>query len=395
MVMDVRRRQLSQANRMGLAALSAVTGVMILGLTVAAVGEQTTACAAPDLTTTAAALADPGERVELEAVANGRWLEMARAPFGAAYAPAVWTGQHMLVVDPDTGRAAAYDPARDHWREAASAPRSFEYTAPSVWTGQELIIAELAGDGSRLGGLAYDPGRDRWREIATLPTEADEGDHALADAIWTGSHVVVVEGLGLVAAYDPKADCWVELGRVPGDPWAWHLYQVGPSLLIESRNRDKGVSIRSFDPANATWSPPNTAPLSVGVAENGASVIDGVLVYVSWAGDSAGGPAVIVFDPKTMAWSKFEHECATADVGTVVIDALLVSGDGRRALDPATLACSALAEPPRELNGTETRTWTGDELLVWSGLRSLPEPPRRAGLRYRPAPAEEAPSPSS
>lgn len=317
---------------------------------------------------------------------EGRWRTMAPGPFGTAYAPATWTGNRLLVVDRDTGRTATYRPDRDRWREVATAPRRVEPDAPFVWTGTELVISDMSRDASTIRGLAYDPGRDRWRELPRLPFESSDRDNSITAATWTGTHVVVAEGLGLIAAYDPAADCWTELGRVPSEQgFVWHLYQNGPRLLVESRTPDDVVAMRSFDLASGEWSDPAVAPLDRRASESGGVWMDGSLVYVTWRDASEyDGAANAVFDPSTMSWSVFEHHCTTRASRTIEANGSLIASDGRRALDPETLTCIDIPKAPRTLNGTEATVWTGSELIAWSGIRSLPEPPRRGGLVFEP-----------
>jgi hypothetical protein len=346
-------------------------------------------CVSAPLATSAAdpAAASPVADAVSPDLSRGRWTRMARAPFGSEYEPVAWTGRRLLAVDTDSGRTAVYAPSRDRWREVARAPRRFDSTANFTWTGRELIILAMSPDGRSIEGAAYHPGRDRWRETARLATEPDgETDHALADALWSGTHVIVADSLGLLAAYDPAADCWLELGHVPGEPWVWRLYAGSPSLLVESRRWDAPVEVRAFDLSSMTWSEPLVGPLDREASEGGGSWVDGRLIYLTWYPlDETAGAANAILDPTTMTWTTFEHDCGTPASGTVAAGDLLVASDGRRALDGRTLACLDLPGPPRRLNGTERMLWTGDELIAWSGIRSLPEPARRGGYLFRPA----------
>ncbi len=346
------------------------------------------ACAPPVLVTpTTESIAEPP--ATQPDLSQGTWRRMANAPFGSEYEPVVWTGRRMVAVDLESGRTAIYAPSRDRWHEVSKAPRSAEAFTPYVWTGSELILAEVTEDGTKLGGLAYRPGDDRWRALAQLSTEADgEEDHALTKPVWTGTHMIVADSMGLLAAYDPAADCWAELGRVPGEPWVWHLYQAGPTLLVESRRWDEPVEMRAFDPAAGIWSEPFVGPLDQAASEGGGSWVDDRLVYVTWLGPMDDGAPNAIFDPATMSWSTFEHDCGTRASGTLKVNDLLIASNGRRALDGRSLACLDLPASPRRLNGTERMVWTGSELIAWSGIKSLPEPPRRGGLVFRPADRE-------
>jgi len=371
-----------------------IAGILAAGSPVMAVdepassGQLAEACSAPELGVPTAveggsATANPEAGSDAAGWRDGRWRRMPRAPFAAAYGPAIWTGKRMVVVSPEDGRTAKYDAARDRWREVATAPRPTETFTPSLWTGRELVIVEVGPDFSSIGGLAYDPAADRWRELARLPFVATARDHALADAIWTGTHIVVVESDGLVAALDVTADCWTELGRVPGDSVAWHLYLDGPRLLVESRDRGT-TSVRSFEPTTGVWSEPAVASFEVAGRQSGAYWADDVLKFISWTQSDSSDGASAMFDPATMTWARTDHDCKTAASRSIDADGLLVSADGRRVLDPATLACTVVPKPPRRLNGTESTLWTGSELIAWGGTRESLEP--LGGSIYTPRP---------
>ena len=318
-------------------------------------------------------------------ISAGRWHRMARAPFGIATDLAAWTGSMMIVTRWDDGRSASYDPMHDRWQEVAQAPRGFRSIARPVWTGSEFIILEVDDDGSGRG-LAYDPAADRWREIAPYPAEPDGEEHGVDLPVWTGTHVLVLDWSGDLSAYEPLADCWLELPPMPGDDSASGLYQVGSRLLVESRDwAADSVSMRTFDPATGAWSDPVPGPLASLAAENGGSVIGDRVVYVSWikTDDEVTGVWDAVFDPATMSWSTFDHKCRTlAFRPSIVAEDTIIANDARRALDGTTLACFDMPKPPRRFNGTEILVWMGSKLIVWSGYREGPPPPRRGGFVY-------------
>ena len=142
--------------------------------------------------------------------------------------------------------------------------------------------------------------------------------------------------------------------------------------------------MRRFDPATGEWSEPAIAPFDVAGRDSGGFWVGDELVYVTWAETDDYDGASAAFDPATMTWARFEHDCTTRASRTIEAGGVLMSSDGRRALDLVTLACTALPKPTRSLNGTESFVWTGDELIAWGGVReSLP--PRRSGTLYRPA----------
>jgi N-acetylneuraminic acid mutarotase len=118
---------------------------------------------------------------------------------------AVWTGQEMLVwggrslIEGVKNDGAAYNPATDSWRllptEGAPAPRVDHTT---VWTGIALIVwgggprltrsARIFDDGGR-----YDPRSDTW---SPLPSDPALSPRIGAEAVWTGSEMLVWGGAG-------------------------------------------------------------------------------------------------------------------------------------------------------------------------------------------------------
>ncbi len=64
---------------------------------------------------------------------------MARSPFGAQHPAAAWTGNALVVFDPESARTASYDPVEDEWVELDPAPAPFSPFDASTWTGTELI----------------------------------------------------------------------------------------------------------------------------------------------------------------------------------------------------------------------------------------------------------------
>ena len=313
----------------------------------------------------------------------GGWERMARAPFGTDRDLAAWIGHRMIATDWSTGRTASYDPRQDRWRKRATAPHSVGSTARGVWTGREFVIVEVADDGPGLTGLAYDPAEDRWREIAPRAAASDGLDHGLAGALWTGSHVIVVDAPGMVAAYEPTADCWLTLPEMPGDATAWAAYWTGSELLVDSRSETDRVTMAVLDPVAGTWSEATPGPLDVAAVRSGGTWIDGRVVYVSWreTDEDSTGAWNAVFDPSARTWSTFDHDCDTNAYGkSVPAGELIVANDARRALDSRSFECTDLPTSPSAFNGTEVVLWTGADLIVWSGHQSLPEPARRRGF---------------
>ncbi len=124
-------------------------------------------------------------------------------------------------------RAAAYNPATNHWRRIATLPEP-RGGATAVWDGHELLVVGGAGR-ARLGrvaplarvGFAYNPATNRWRRLSPMPS-----GRAGAAILWTGKRLLVWGG-SLTAdggpplfpahglTYDPKADRWSTLPQAP------------------------------------------------------------------------------------------------------------------------------------------------------------------------------------
>jgi hypothetical protein len=222
---------------------------------------------------------------------------------GGGVATAVWTGSEVLVVQ--AGRAAAWNPETDRWREVASPPgdgtlglvaagdvviqldrgagwawhpRDNEWSRlPDppvelsqgivVWTGEQVVVlGSASASGVSAGrsptvGAAYDPNTEEWRELpSTSHTRA-------AAAVWTGEEVLVVDfdNTRTAAAYDPAQDEWHELPDLPlplreGIPSA-HL--IGDTPVVWSR--EGAVML-----VDGGWQPlPNAGNLNSPVAGGG------------------------------------------------------------------------------------------------------------------------------
>lgn len=183
-----------------------------------------------------------------------RWRIMSESPLpgdsspggsmgGGGVASAVWTGREVVIVQ--AGRAAAWHPGTDRWREIADPPGdgalglvaagdvvvqvdrgaawawhpgNDEWTplpdppvvlsqGVVVWTGEEVIVL----GSSSTAGAAYDPDTERWRELPGT------GHPRAAAATWTGREVLVVDfdNTRAAAVYDPTGDAWRQLPDVP------------------------------------------------------------------------------------------------------------------------------------------------------------------------------------
>lgn len=132
-------------------------------------------------------------------------------------APAVWTGDAMLVFGDYLGKGAKYDPAADAWSPMAEPTAlSLGEGATLVWTGSVLLVWGGAdgSDYTNAGGV-YDPKTDSWKPMATVGAPSPRSLHT---AVWTGTKMIVWGGydgsdarLGDGGVYDPVKNAWTAI----------------------------------------------------------------------------------------------------------------------------------------------------------------------------------------
>jgi hypothetical protein len=120
------------------------------------------------------------------------------------------------MADDVLGDGAAYDPATDTWTPLPSAGAPSARTdAAAVWTGSELVVVSgLGASGPLADGAAYDPSTGRWRPLTNGGSPSARSGPGAA---WTGDSLILFGGLGSsgpVAA--PQ--------QVEPRP-AWHLFR--------------------------------------------------------------------------------------------------------------------------------------------------------------------------
>jgi len=314
-------------------------------------------------------------------IVDGTWREIAEAPFGSAGAGAAWTGDRMIVVDfspADTAsRAAAHDPATDTWTELPSAPTRLDANSPSAWTGEELLVFDY----DTRKGFAFDPVQQTWRRLAPTPIRGPRL------AVWADGQVVVGNNKRFVAAYDPQTDVWTELPRAPGAQKRRGLLQLvwtGSKVLAMTMGSVHGFgSVAALDLESRTWGERTKSPLcSMCVAAGLWAERD--LVVASGDPNADGSIENAAFDPVAGTWSVREYDCLASTgsglwTGRLVLDPF--GGWARdpqpgHALDPATGECYELADSRirRQFlfedgrGGPAASVWTGDELILWSGV---------------------------
>jgi N-acetylneuraminic acid mutarotase len=171
---------------------------------------------------------DDGARLD---PATGTWRPLPAAPVPArANATASWSGREVLLwggrsaPGTDVGQGAAYNPTTNQWRALPASPLRARVYATSAWTGRVFIVVGGSEEGNLPvpgpGAAAYDPATDTWTALPPAPPypvtygppfTADLRE--LANAVWTGSAMVVLGGrlLGQQAA-SPDGVVWTPAG---------------------------------------------------------------------------------------------------------------------------------------------------------------------------------------
>lgn len=260
-----------------------------------------------------------------------RWMPLGPGPAGNRYNhTAVWTGEEMIVwggVEGDSyperllTDGAAYDPGSDTWRATAPAPLSPRERHVAVWTGEEMIVwggSRPGRRGARLlyDGAAYDPARDRWREIASMrlpatPVQRTREKGADLHAAWTGEEVIVWgsvvtvdRGAGIRrpspsvatrgALYDPESDRWEGIPAPPPevreDRRAGSAIWTGEELIVWGgmNAAESGVTEgAAYDPKAKRWMALPEAPIKGRVGHAAIWTGEGMLVWGGFGGAPA------------------------------------------------------------------------------------------------------------
>ena len=235
---------------------------------------------------------------------------------------AVWTGKEMVVWG--QGTREAFDPRANRWRRLPGSALLSVHDGYGLvaWTGRELIGwgGGCCGDAFS-DGVAYDPAKNRWRALARSPLAGSQ--HPIG--AWTGRELIVLVGgfdpdgrrlparLARAAAYDPETDTWRRIAPPPAQVSRGTAVWDGRELLVVG-----GARVLAYSPAQDRWRRlGRSGPVGPGLVWNGARLYD-------WAHSRT-------YDPTTDRWSRLPR----APVG---------------------------ARPDA------TAVWTGQALIVWSGM---------------------------
>ncbi len=306
---------------------------------------------------------------------DGTWLSMARSPLGAQHPAAAWTGDALVVVDPVTARAASYDPVEDAWVELDPAPAPFSTFDTSTWTGTELMIFpdRLSGD-----PMALEPAANTWRVLSPMPSDIY--------SIRSSPSGPMTRSCSPVAAHHRlrRTIPWKTRGaRCPAQEASGSSALRGPALRSLPRRRERATGSRSSFPpwidTTGDWTAAAPGPVSPAVGPG--LWVDGVLAYLRTDDEIAGPESDAAYDPASDAWRPLVPACGVYTIEAVAAGSVIVLGTGRAAMDVATGECGRFEQPAAGIYGGGVRVWTGDEVLFWSGIKSLDGEPQRLGTR--------------
>jgi hypothetical protein len=188
------------------------------------------------------------------------------ALLGAAASLIVLVGLFAVVGTGGSSEVGSSLPASDPRSDWSGFPHPpieprFQYAAVStgdgifVWGG---CCADDQGEVPYTDGAYYDGASAEWRVLPEAPLDGRRGD---AVAAWTGSEVIVLNGIDEVraAAFDPSTFTWRPL-QAPVDGPAGNggarLFTVGGGRVALVHN----VSVQLFDTATETWVEPVDVP---------------------------------------------------------------------------------------------------------------------------------------
>lgn len=181
----------------------------------------------------------------------------------------------------------------------------FQYAAVStgsgifVWGG---CCANGTGDEPYTDGAYYDGKTGTWAVLPEAPLDPTRGD---ARAVWTGSEIMVLNGIDGVhaAAFDPATFTWRTIPAPDADAAGGGLFRMDDGRVA----RLHGLAVDLWDPETETWSNPvadlSYAPteemLITGYSATGTSI--GAITVDSF--DDCSTVAIRLFDTTVGKWS--------------------------------------------------------------------------------------------
>jgi len=234
------------------------------------------------------------------------------------------------------------------WRAIPTAPEGWYRPEGAFWIDGRLVVVGAATI------EVWDPRSDAWEVLVRIPqAEECEGCGYSETAVWTGDEILLwgggfsylAEGSPSAgAAFDPRSGRLRTLPPAPVSPRWWHTaVWTGEEMIVwggacgEHECRDGAA----YDPGSDSWSAIADAP------------IGGYAHSVVWTGD------------EMIVWGGSDDYEAEGSFGFP--RRFLNTGV---AYDPASDSWRELAQAPLEPRGWHSAVWTGQEMIVWGGVKS-------------------------
>ena len=270
-----------------------------------------------------------------------------------------WTGTRMMVWggrltdNTLTATGGLYSPATNSWTTTstvdAPAPRMgviAQYASGRVviWGGFAPGSAPSVLD----TGGRYDPTSDTWQPTSLLNAPSAR---QVAPSVSTGSQVIVWggdSGLSTGGVYDPLADSWTVMSAGPSGRVGATAVWTGSRMIVwgGGSETDGGAS---FDPVANGWSPITTSGQPSGRHDHVAV----------WTGD------------RMIVWG---GQSPNPDPSNSVLE----TGGRYDPVGDSWTATATSGIPPAHAGA---QVWTGSELIVWGGVKTVgPD----LGYRYDP-----------
>lgn len=150
--------------------------------------------------------------------------------------------------------------AQGVWDTRAAFPVEATEVSAASLNGKMYVVCGITPSGSRNSLYAYDPVRDTWEERAPAPISGGGGDHCnfaaangrlyLLGALRFGSSFVD----GDTHEYDPVADRWRTVARMPTPRGAGGVAVIGARIYVIGGAGGSGSEVEAFDTATQQWS---------------------------------------------------------------------------------------------------------------------------------------------
>lgn len=332
---------------------------------------------------------------------------------------AIWTGTEMIIWGGnvavyslnDGGR---YNPVTDTWTPVTitNAPtgRTFHH---AIWTGTEMIIWGGSNGSNELNsGGRYNPSTDTWAAGGTSLTNAPTGLGG-SSAVWTGTEMIIWGGndgtnnFNTGGRYNPSTDTWAAAGistvNAPSGRYSQSAVWTGTEMIIWGGHAGNALNTGGrYNPATDTWNPAGVASLNAPTARYFAPAFwtgSQMLIWGGHGGANTGG----LYNPATDTWTAGGTSMTNAPSNTFMEYSAVWTGSemilwggsfagvrtnyGAR-YNPSTNSWFAGGTDTTMIGDGRTSTagvWTGNEMIVWGGLKPYSSVPTNSGAIYYPA----------